>query len=212
MIAVVDYGLGNLGSVMKAFRHVGAAVTLSGDPAVLRAADALVVPGDGAFATAMDELQARGLVPVVREAVAAGTPLLGICVGMQLLFEESEEHGRHAGLGFLPGRVRRFEGELVVPHMGWNRLHTTQADALLAGVDEGSHVYFVHSYYCEARPQDTLAAADYGRRFAAVVRSRNVIGMQFHPEKSQAVGLKLIGNFVDEVRAAGASLDARRRA
>lgn len=212
MIAVVDYGLGNLGSVMKAFRHVGAAVTLSGDPAVLRAADALVVPGDGAFATAMDELRGRGLESVVREAVAQGTPFLGICVGMQLLFEESEEHGRHAGLGFLPGRVRRFEGELVVPHMGWNRLHPTRPDPLLAGIDDGSHVYFVHSYYCDARPADTVAATDYGVRFASVVRSGHVTGMQFHPEKSQAVGLRLIGNFVEEARRATASLGARRRA
>jgi glutamine amidotransferase len=199
MIGVVDYGLGNLGSVLKAFRHVGAPVVLSGDAKILRETDALVVPGDGAFGTAMDELRTRDLLPVVRDAVAEGTPLLGICVGMQLLFEESEEHGRHAGLGLLPGRVRRFADDLVVPHMGWNRLRATQPDPLLAGIPDGSHVYFVHSYYCEANARDTVAATAYGAEVAAIVRAGNVVGMQFHPEKSQAVGLRLIANFVAEV-------------
>ena len=122
MIAIADYGIGNLGSVTKGFRRAGAEVLLTGDPEALRRADALVLPGDGAFAATMAEVERRGLVPVLREAVEKEKPLLGICIGMQLLFEESEEHGRHAGLGFLPGRVRRFEGDLPVPHMGWNRL------------------------------------------------------------------------------------------
>src|SRR5512143_3994243 len=122
MIAIADYGIGNLGSVTKAFRRTGAEVLLSGEPDALRRADALVQPGDGAFAATMAEVERRGLVPVLREAVETGRPLLGICIGMQLLFEESEEHGRHAGLGLLPGRVRRIGGDLPVPHMGWNRL------------------------------------------------------------------------------------------
>ena len=200
MIGVVDYGLGNLGSVLKAFRHVGAPVVLSGDPAELRSADALVVPGDGAFGTAMDELRERGLISVVRDAVAESKPFLGICVGMQLLFEESEEHGRHAGLGLLRGRVRRFADDQVVPHMGWNRLASVRQDPLLSGIPEGSHVYFVHSYYCEAQLEDTVATTTYGVEAAAIGRRSNVVGLQFHPEKSQAVGLRLIANFVDGVR------------
>lgn len=208
-ILVVDYGLGNLGSVVKAFRQVGADVALSRDPAELLAADALVLPGDGAFGATMDEIRGRGLVDVLLEAARAGTPLLGICIGMQVLFEESEEHGRHAGLGLLPGRVRRFFGEpgdpraqeLPVPHMGWNRLWRRQPHTLLEGLPDGAHVYFVHSYFCDAPPEVVVATAEYGHPFAAIVGRGNVLGMQFHPEKSQAVGLKLIENFVLEVAA-----------
>ena len=196
MIAIADYRIGNLGSVAKGFRHAGAEVVLTGDPQALRAADAIVLPGDGAFAATMKELTARGLVPVLREAVAEGKPLLGICIGMQLLFEESEEHGRHRGLGFLPGRVRRFDDGLPVPHMGWNRLRATQAHPFLEGHADGAHVYFVHSYYCDAPASVILATSDYGRDFAAVVGQGSVLGVQFHPEKSQAVGLRLLRNFV----------------
>lgn len=196
MIAIVDYGIGNLGSVTKAFRHVGAQTVLSGDPAVLRAAEALVLPGDGAFGATMDEVRSRGLVEVLLESAAAGTPLLGICIGMQLLFEESEEHGRHAGLGLLPGRVRRLTGDLPVPHMGWNRLHRRRAHALLGGIADGAHVYFVHSYYCDAAREDVVATSDYGLEFPAIVGRGNVLGVQFHPEKSQGVGLEMVRNFV----------------
>jgi imidazole glycerol-phosphate synthase subunit HisH len=196
VIAIVDYGIGNLGSVTKGFRHAGAEVELSGDPAVLRRADALVLPGDGAFGATMDEIEARGLVPPLREAVAEGKPLFGICIGMQLLFEESEEHGRHRGLGILPGRVRRFDDKLTVPHMGWNTLRARRPHPLLDGVPDGAHVYFVHSYYCDAPDEVVIAASDYGGDFAAVVGWNNVLGLQFHPEKSQAVGLRLVTNFV----------------
>ena len=196
MIAVVDYGIGNLGSVTKGFRHAGAEVELSGDPAVLGRADALVLPGDGAFGATMAEIEGRGLVPVLREAVAQGTPLVGICIGMQLLFEESEEHGRHLGLGILPGRVRRFDSSLTVPHMGWNTLRARRAHPLLDGVADGAHVYFVHSYYCDAPDEVVIATSDYGRDFPAIVGRGNVLGLQFHPEKSQAVGLRLVANFV----------------
>jgi imidazole glycerol-phosphate synthase subunit HisH len=196
MIAIVDYGIGNLGSAAKAFRHVGAEAVLSGDPAVLRRADTLVLPGDGAFGAAMDELRQRSLLPVLHEAVAQGRTLLGICVGMQLLFEESEEHGSHRGLGLLPGRVRRFRGDLPVPHMGWNRLRRRQPHPLLDGIDEGAHVYFVHSYFCEAKDDVLVASSDYGVDFAAIVGQGHVLGVQFHPEKSQGVGLRMIDNFV----------------
>jgi glutamine amidotransferase len=208
VIAVVDYGLGNLGSVLKGFRHAGAEVVLTGDEAELRAADALVLPGDGAFGATMDEVRQRGLVPILKEAAAAGTPLLGICIGMQLLFEESEEHGRHQGLGLLAGRVRRFSDELPVPHMGWNRLARRRDHPLLDGFEEGGHVYFVHSYFCDARPEDVVATSDYGIDFPAIVAHGNVAGVQFHPEKSQAVGLRMVEGFVRHVRATAA---ARRR-
>ena len=202
MIAVVDYGIGNLGSVTKAFRRTGAEVQLTGDPEALRRADALVLPGDGAFGAAMAEIERRDLAPVLGEAVEAGRPLLGICIGMQLFFEQSEEHGRHRGLGLLPGRVRRFEGDLPVPHMGWNRLRVRRPHPVLEGVPDGAHVYFVHSYYCDAPDEVVIAASDYGREFAAVVGRGSLLGVQFHPEKSQEVGLRMVAAFVAIVDAA----------
>jgi glutamine amidotransferase len=144
----------------------------------------------------MDEIAGRGLVPLLREAVAAGTPLLGICIGMQVLFEESEEHGVFPGLGLLPGRVRRFDDILPVPHMGWNELRPHREHPLLDGIAAGAHVYFVHSYFCDAPEDVTIASSDYGRDFAAIVGRDNVLGVQFHPEKSQQVGLKMVRNFV----------------
>ena len=196
MIAIVDYGIGNLGSVTKGFRHVGAEVQLTGDPEALRKASALVLPGDGAFGATMAEIERRGLVPILRDAVGAGTPLLGICIGMQVLFEQSEEHGVFEGLGLLPGRVRRFDGALPVPHMGWNELHPRRPHPLLDGIPDGAHVYFVHSYFCDAAPEVTIASSDYGRDFAAIVGREHVLGVQFHPEKSQEVGLRMVANFV----------------
>jgi glutamine amidotransferase len=205
VIAIVDYGIGNLGSVTKGFRRAGAEIELTGDPAVLRRADALVLPGDGAFGATMAEIERRGLVSLLRDAVAAGTPLLGICIGMQVLFDESEEHGQHQGLGVLPGRVRRFDDALTVPHMGWNTLRGRRAHPLLEGVSDGSHVYFVHSYYCDAAEDVVIATSDYGSDFAAIVGRGQVLGLQFHPEKSQAVGQRLVANFV-------AGVEARRAA
>lgn len=197
MIAIVDYGIGNLGSVTKAFRHAGAETALTADPRALLSAEALVLPGDGAFGATMDEVRRRGLVPLLREAARAGTPLLGICIGMQILFEESEEHGRHEGLGLLPGRVRRFpEGPLPVPHMGWNRLHRRREHPLLEGIEDGEHVYFVHSYFCDAAEEVVIAASDYGIGFPAIVGSGPVLGVQFHPEKSQQAGLRMIASFI----------------
>jgi glutamine amidotransferase len=204
MIAIADYGIGNLGSVTKAFRRAGAEVRLTGDPGELRRADALVLPGDGAFAAAMGEVERRGLVPLLREAAGAGKPLLGICVGMQLLFEESEEHGRHRGLGLLPGRVVRFAGDLPVPHMGWNRLRACRPHPILDGVSDGAHVYFVHSYYCDAPADVVVATSDYGRDFAAIVGRGSVLGVQFHPEKSQEVGLRMVDAFVRVAHGRGA--------
>jgi len=196
-IAIADYGIGNLGSVTKAFRGAGAEVQLTGDPEALRRADALILPGDGAFAATMAEVERRGLVPVLREAVAERRPLLGICIGMQLLFEESEEHGLHRGLGLLPGRVRRFDGALPVPHMGWNSLRPRRRHPLLEGLPEPAYVYFVHSYY--AAPSDasiTAATCDYGAPFTCAIARDNIFAVQFHPEKSDSAGLQLLTNFV----------------
>jgi imidazole glycerol-phosphate synthase subunit HisH len=197
VIAVVDYGIGNLGSVLKAFRYVGTPAVLTDDPAVLRQADALVLPGDGAFGATMDEIGRRGLVAPLRAAAAEGRTVLGICIGMQVLFEESEEHGFHRGLGLLPGRVRHLDVPLPVPHMGWNRLHFRRSHPLLEGLESGCHVYFVHSYFCDAPADVVLAGTDYGRDVPAIVGRGNVLGVQFHPEKSQAVGLRMVANFVN---------------
>lgn len=205
MIAVVDYGMGNLRSVAKALERVGADVRVSHDPAEIDAADGVVLPGVGAFARCMDNLRAAGLEACVREAVASGRPFLGICVGMQILFEESDEFGRVAGLGILPGRVRRFEPgpehhELKVPHMGWNQLRMVRRPPHLDGVDDGERVYFVHSYYVETDAREIVATTtDYGVDFVSSAWRDNVFATQFHPEKSQKTGLRVLGNFVDLV-------------
>jgi glutamine amidotransferase len=206
MIAIIDYGIGNLRSVEKAFVHVGAHAALTADPAIVRQADAVVVPGVGAFGSCALGLAGSGLQSLVLDAAIAGRPVLGICVGMQLFFEESEEMGRHAGLGLLRGRVLRFpDGQvdptgqrLKVPQIGWNQLWHDGGDPLLAGIPSGSFAYFVHSYYCEAGdPNDVVAHTDYGLDYASIVRRGSVWGVQFHPEKSHAVGLQLLRNFVE---------------
>jgi glutamine amidotransferase len=197
MIAIVDYGVGNLRSVQKALERVGATAVVSGEPATLDAAQAVVLPGVGAFGDGMANLQARQLVAPVLRQVAAGKPLLGICLGMQLLFDESEEMGRHPGLGLLPGQVVRFaDNGLKVPHVGWNRLRI-QESRLLAGIDDGAYAYFVHSYYVRPeQPGYVLATTEYGVEFAVVVGQGSIWGVQFHPEKSQEVGLQILANFV----------------
>ena len=200
MIAIVDYGVDNLRSVQKALERVGATAIVTSDPADLDAARGIVLPGVGAFGDGMEHLRARGLVDPVLRQVSRGKPLLGICLGMQLLYEESEEMGHHQGLGLLPGRVVRFpEGELKVPHIGWNQLHKTgdnPARRLLAGVAAGAYAYFVHSYYVQPDdPADVVATTEYGLAFASVVGRDRIFGAQFHPEKSQEVGLRLLQNY-----------------
>ena len=207
MIVVIDYGMGNLRSVSKALESLGAEVRVSSDPADVAKARKLILPGVGAFPAAMRELEARRLVEPIKEAVAAGRPYLGICLGLQLLFEDSEEAGGAKGLAVLPGRVRRFEtngARLKIPHMGWNQVTSNQQSAisnqrcpLLEGIQEGSFVYFVHSYYAEPADRSVIALeSDYGGRFAAMVWRGNLFATQFHPEKSQAVGLRLLKNFI----------------
>jgi glutamine amidotransferase len=198
MIAIVDYGMGNLRSVERAFAAIGAEAKVTSDAADLERALRIVVPGVGAFGDAMQELSARGLLPAVRGAVAAGKPYLGICLGMQILFEEGEEFGRHAGLGLLPGRVVRFtDPTLKVPHLGWNRLLQRRPHPVLASIEDGAHFYFVHSYHAvPAHAADIAGETEYGARFVSAVASKNVFACQFHPEKSQALGLELLQGFV----------------
>lgn len=197
-LALVDYGIGNLRSVQKALEHVGAAVQLTDDPAAILSAGKVVLPGVGAFGDGMNGLRARGLVDVVREVVRRGTPLLGICVGMQVLFERSEELGEHEGLGVFPGRVRRFPvSALKVPHTGWNQIEPRRAHPLLHSLPRGAYAYFNHGYFCEACPEDILAVTDYGGPYACMVGRGRVYGIQFHPEKSQGIGLRLLRNFVE---------------
>lgn len=201
-IAIVDYGLGNLHSVSKAIERLGFEGRVTADKDEILAADGVLLPGVGAFGDAMEHLRSSGLDAVMKQAAASGRPLLGICLGMQLLFDEGEEHGIHQGLGLLPGRVVRFAGGTYkVPHMGWNRLEFLQPEhPLLRGLEEG-HVYFVHSYYAQAqRPGDLIAVADYHQPVAAIVGRDNVLGMQFHPEKSGELGMRLLDHFLKLAR------------
>lgn len=195
-VAIIDYGVGNLRSVEKAFAATGCDAVVSGEREVLRSADRLVLPGVGAFSACMRALCERGFDQVVREKVSQGTPVLGVCVGMQLLFEESEEFGRTRGLGLLSGRVRRFANDLVVPQVGWNQIRQRSPHSLFSGIEDDAFFYFVHSYYCEpALSGITIGETDYGVNYASVVAQENLCGVQFHPEKSQSAGLRLLHNF-----------------
>ncbi|HET8657252.1 MAG TPA: imidazole glycerol phosphate synthase subunit HisH [Longimicrobiaceae bacterium] len=200
-VVILDYGAGNLRSVVKAFEHEGADAVLTADPAVARAADRLVLPGQGHFGQCVERLEESGLADAVREVVAAGRPFLGICVGMQLLYEGSEEAPEARGLGFLPGAVQRIPTEQPLPHVGWNAVEFTErgrADPLLAGVagERPEYFYHVHSYARLAPGGDeVLASCTYDAAFATIVRRENVWGIQFHPEKSQEAGLRMLRNF-----------------
>jgi glutamine amidotransferase len=199
MIVILDYGMGNLRSVQKAIEAVGCSAEITVDPERVRQASKVILPGVGAFADAMSELRRTGLGEAFCEAVRQGKPCLGICLGLQLLFESSTEDGEHIGLGLLPGRVVRFTASsgLKVPHMGWNALRLRKPAPLLAGLPAGPSVYFVHSYYAlPQNPDDIAADADYPDPFAAVVWRDNLTACQFHPEKSQTTGLAIYSNFV----------------
>lgn len=198
MIKIVDYGMGNLRSVQKAFEKLGAEAAICANPAELAGAEKLVLPGVGAFRDAIHELRRTELDRPVRDHIASGRPFLGICLGLQLLFDVSEEDGQWEGLGVLAGRVVRFkdQADLKIPHMGWNTLDMTSGNRLFAGIPSGSSVYFVHSYYVVPGDESVIAArTEHGTRFTAAVARDNLFATQFHPEKSQSVGLKMLANF-----------------
>jgi imidazole glycerol-phosphate synthase subunit HisH len=200
MIAIIDYGMGNLRSVQKAFEKVGQQAVVTSDPAQVAAAAKVVLPGVGAFEDAAAELRRLGLVKPVLQAIDAGKPFLGICLGLQLLFDVSYENGRHAGLGVLRGECVKFDlpPEFAVPHMGWNQLNIRRPAPVLNGIAEGAYVYFVHSYYVVPHDAAVIAAeTDYGGPFCAMVWRDNIFATQFHPEKSQAEGLKILKNFAE---------------
>jgi glutamine amidotransferase len=195
-IAIIDYGVGNLRSIEKAFAATGHNAVITNDVQVLRDARALVLPGVGAFAACMNALAANGFDRLVLDRARQGVPLMGICVGMQMLFDESEEFGKTQGLGLLHGAVRRFNGDLRVPHVGWNQVNQRTEHTLFEAISDGSFFYFVHSYFCEPiESKIVIGETDYGAGYASVVARENICGVQFHPEKSQASGLQLLGNF-----------------
>ena len=204
MIAITDYGMGNLRSVQKALERLGAEALVTSDPNDLARADKVILPGVGAFKDAMDELDSRGLTDAIKTA-AAKKPFLGICLGLQLLFEESEEGGIFKGLGILPGRVVRFsfdenagDKKLKIPHMGWNAVECDSDVPLFSGLESGFYTYFVHSYYVSAEnATDVAGRTTYGFTFPCAVQRGNLFATQFHPEKSQQVGMRILQNFID---------------
>ncbi len=201
MLAVIDYGAGNLRSVLHALTHLGAvSIRIVRAPHELKGARKIILPGVGAFGAGMQKLHEQNLVQPIREAIMAGTPYLGICLGMQFLFERSDELGDHLGFGVLPGVVTRFADlpGFKVPHMGWNELQIVRESPLLRHVPAGGYAYFVHSYHCvPADPGDMIAMVDYGVSITAAVQRDNVYGVQFHPEKSQMTGLRILNNFLE---------------
>jgi glutamine amidotransferase len=200
MLAIIDYGMGNLRSVQKGFERVGHQAVITSDPAVLADARKIVLPGVGAFRDAIGALSERGLVAPIRAAIKARKPLLGICLGLQLLFDKSYEDGEYEGLGVLPGTVVKFQlpHEYKVPHMGWNQIAFRRRPPIFSGIDEGEHFYFVHSYYVVPQDPSVIAiVANYSQPFCAGIWRDNLFAVQFHPEKSQSAGLRLLKNFAE---------------
>lgn len=198
MIVVVDYGMGNLKSVLNAFSKLGAEVAVSGDPRSVEDASTIVLPGVGAFGRCMENLEKKGLASVIKEHIRKGKRYLGICLGMQILFESSEETPGVGGLGIIKGTVPRFTGTVKIPHMGWNSITTLKKGPMLKGIRSGDFFYFVHSYYCAPDDRSVIATTtDYDGPFSSSVEQGNLFACQFHPEKSQGVGLRLLKNFLD---------------
>ena len=201
MVAIVDYGVGNLFSLKSSLAAIGTEAVVTGDAAVLHDADRILLPGVGAFEDAMKKLVASGLADVVKDEAARGKPLLGICLGMQLLFDKSYEYGEHEGLGLIKGSVvpirDAIPAGLKIPHIGWNALHLHGNNPLFRHIKEGDYVYFVHSYYAACREENVIATAEYGAELTAAVAQDNVVGCQFHPEKSGNVGLNILRAFCE---------------
>ena len=196
MIALLDYGAGNVGSVLKAIEYLGRSVTIAGSPEALVGAEKLVLPGQGHFGAVMKALTERRLLEPLRGFIAEGKPFLGICLGLQILYEASEEAPGSAGLGILPGHVTRFQGVFKVPHVGWSQIEIRRPGRLFQGVENGSFVYYCHSYYGPVT-DETSAVTEYGQTFAAGVETASVWAVQFHPEKSGEVGLRVLRNFLE---------------
>ncbi|MBS1791689.1 MAG: imidazole glycerol phosphate synthase subunit HisH [Acidobacteria bacterium] len=197
-IAIIDYGVGNLRSVEKAFTSQGIDAVVTSDEKLLRSADKLVLPGVGAFKACMDGLKARGFDELVLDAAKAGKPIIGLCVGLQMMFDEGHEFGIHKGLGLMPGRVVKFPDKLRVPHIGWNQVEFKRDHAVFSELPSQTFFYFVHSFYVESADQNcVLGETDYGMRYASICGRGKILGVQFHPEKSQTAGLKLLKNFAE---------------
>lgn len=197
-IAIIDYGVGNLRSVEKAFTSQGIDAIVTSDEQILRKADKLVLPGVGAFAACMDGLRKHNFDRLVIEAAQSGKPIIGLCVGLQMMFDEGHEFGIHKGLGLLPDKVVRFPEGIHVPHIGWNQVEFKQDHPIFRGLPENPFFYFVHSYYClPDDPTCILGETDYGQTYASICGRDNIVGVQFHPEKSQTAGLKLLKNFAE---------------
>ena len=201
MIAIIDYGVGNLFSLKSSFARIGAETVVTDDPAVIAAADRIILPGVGAFGDAIAKLRERGLDRVILDEVGAGKKLMGICLGMQMLFERSLEYGEHEGLGLIPGEVvpmrGRVDDNLMIPHIGWNALDIKRDHPVFKYIKDGDFVYFVHSYFAVGCEESTLATTDYSREVTAAVAKGNVCGMQFHPEKSGDVGINILRGFCE---------------
>ena len=198
MIAIIDYGAGNLQSVKKALDFIGTENVITNDPKTILSADKILLPGVGSFGDAMDSMAKSGLVEIVKECALSGKPFLGICLGLQLLFEESEESPEVKGLGIFKGKIKRFPNDmgLKIPHIGWNSLEIKQKDGIFKGIPENSYVYFVHSYYLHAEDENDIATiTNYGIDFHSAVGKNNIFATQFHPEKSGDVGLQILRNF-----------------
>lgn len=202
MVAIIDYGVGNLFSLISSLHRIGVAAEATSDPQTIRAADKLILPGVGAFADAIEKLRRSGLDTLIRKQAAGGKDILGVCLGMQLLFEKSCEYGEHEGLGLLKGSVVPMQGvipkNLKIPHIGWNALHIRKPSALLRRIQDGDYVYFVHSYYASDCADSVIATAEYGAQLTAAVEAGNIKGCQFHPEKSGEVGLNILRAFCRE--------------
>ena len=199
MIAIIDYGMGNINSIYKAMKKIGAEVTLTNDKKVIRDSKGIIIPGVGDFKKAMENLKSMGLDTIIKEEIEKGKPMLGICLGMQLVFDSSEEMGYSEGLGLIPGKVTKFQISKKIPHIGWNSVRIKQNHPIFKGIDDGEYFYFVHSFHGNCDEKYILGDCNYEVDFPAIVGRDNIVASQFHPEKSGEVGLKLLKNFKEMV-------------
>lgn len=200
MDIIIDYGLGNIDSVSKAFKNVGIETKVSKDIEEIKNCNSIILPGVGAFRDAIDSLERMNLIPVIKEHVSKGKFLIGICLGMQLLYDKSYENGEYEGLGLIEGTIEKIDADLKIPHMGWNNIKFSKNDPILKYINEDEYVYFVHSYYAKSTNKELVAYTNYGIDIPAIVRKDNVYGMQFHPEKSSQVGLNILEAYGEMIK------------